>query len=110
MPKHRSYKFTHNCHGKLKQTQVVRGVGESSTESHEKISQFIKNHFPTSMTQQFLELTIGGRLLPNSMAKLRACVLMNKLNCDGSETTAETLARLLVEDRDTLHVSYTGSY
>ena len=44
------------------------------------------------------------------MAKLRTCVLIQKFNCDGSETTDENLHLLLEEDDAMLHMSYTGSY
>ena len=62
------------------------------------------------MTKQFLELTTGGRLPPNSMAKLRVRILMQKINCDVSETTAETLLRHLEEDDDMIFMSHTRSY
>ena len=62
------------------------------------------------MPQQFIELTTGGIIPPNSMDKSRACVLMQKLSCDELETTAETLLRLLEDSDDMLFVICTGSF
>ena len=94
----------------LKQTQVVRGVGCLSTESNQMIIQLMKNHHTTSIMQQLTKLTTGGRFPPNSMAKLRAWVFIQKFNCDRSETTAETLLRLLEDDDDVLFVRFAYSY
>ena len=55
---------------------MVRGIDDIAENSLEVISNLLENHCATSMTQQFLELTTGGMLPPNSMAKLRQCVLM----------------------------------
>ena len=43
------------------------------------------------------------------MAKLRQCALMDEFKATNKESTAETLIRLLREDKDAHHVSCTRS-
>ena len=110
MSKNGAYEFNHVGHEKLEATQVVRRIGDLSDDSFEATSNLLENHCAASMTRQFLELTAGGRLSPNSVAKLRQCVLMMKFNSNSSEITVEDLLSLLEEDEDTLCVTCTGSY
>ena len=110
MPKNGAYDFSHIGHETLELTQVVRGIGYVADNSLEVISNLLENHCATSMTQQFLELTTGRRLPPNSMAKLRQCVLMRKFKSTSSETTAEILLRLLEDDEEMLCVTCAGSF
>ena len=110
IPKNGACEFSHTAHEKLELNQVVRGIGDLADNTLEVISNLLENHCAASMTQQFLELTTGGRLPPNSMAKLRQCVLMRKFKSTSSETTAEILLRLLEEDEEMSCVTCTGSF
>ena len=101
--------FTHVGHCKLKQTQVVGGVGDLSTEYFQKISKLMQNHCAASETRQFLQFPTGGRLPPNSIAKLCTHALMQNFDCDGLETTVKNLNRLIEENDGMLHVICTGS-
>ena len=91
-------------------SNVNRGIKDVPEDAMRVTTKLLEGHCPTSIAQQFLEISGGGKLPQKSIAKLRDAVLMRKHDSNATETTAETLTRTLTEDETMSFVCHTGSY
>lgn len=105
-----NFNWKHSHHLKLHEQKLVRGAKDVPADTLDLINNLLQRHCPLSVAQQLLELSCGNKLPRNSLAKLREAVLMRKYQTNGSETTAETLIRLLNNDDNISCVCCTGSY
>ena len=104
-----SHDFTHSGHFRHDFTSVNCGVKDKSQDFLTAASRLLQNHFPTSMSQQFLDLISGRKLPSNSIAKQRKEVIVRKHDCCSNEATVETLIRVLSEDDFMSFVRQTSS-
>ena len=108
--KNGNHNCVHNGHFPHTKANVNRGIKDVPEDAMHMTTKLLEGHCPTSIAQQFLEISGGGKLPQKSIAKLRDAVLMRKYNSNATETTAETLIRMLIEDETMSFICHAGSY
>ena len=89
--KNSNYNFTYNGYLPCTKSSINRGIRDVLEDTMCTIIKLLAGHCPTSIAQQFLEISSGGKLPQKSISKLRDTVLMRKYNSNTTKTTAETL-------------------